>query len=755
MRPQLLRNACTAALISGLTLTGCASFPVLKMTTSPGREPRATQDPIGQSPTDQVAREPRPSFEEIDIPGKLALLRPKPVEDAKLADLETLLGLGTVNVSLPPQPVPQFLDTALGEILKVPYSLGPNIGSRQEVITLRSSPDMSRVQFFTQLQSALRDYGIRLTVRNGVVMALDDTGPNSDPAIIVRSRSSDDTPVESRSVVQFFQLQTLEAGAILPMVQELFPASRSINITSDAASNSLILRGPGRDIQGVVGFLQGLDQPAYAGAKVLKFQPIYWGVDAFAKALEDTLTLEGYKITRSVLATRSIMILTMPNTGQVLVFVNDDKLFDRVRFWASTLDQPSGVTDQITTFVYDVQNSTAADLALMATGAASSSSAPTQTPVGVAGGAPATAQAAVSQSRGVVGGSIAGGGTIGVDPIGNRILFMGTASQFSVFRSLLVQLDRPAPQVMIEVTIAEVDLTDQTQLGLEWFFKQSAMGGSFSGGTEKGLGLAGSGLSIAYARKSLDLRAAFNAFAKNNKVNIISRPQLTAKSGEKARIQVGTDIPIITSQAASNVQSNSSTQVLQTVQYRQTGVILDIKPTVYGDNRIDLDISQEVSKQAEGGSAAIASPSILSRSLSTRISLTDGATHVMGGLIDDNYTKGNQGIPFLKDIPIVGNAFRTDTVSGTKTELIILVTPLILRDSDDMANLASQMTGTINQALKVGRGGSYTLTGVSTGLNLGINLPPSRPPVAGKSRITPPANTKKRPPNASSPSARP
>lgn len=755
MRPQLLRNACTAAIVSGLTLTGCASFPVLKAGASIGRGPHAKLESNNQTLASINSDTQSGSIEQIDIPANPAPPRPKPAEGISSSDIETLLGSGSVSVSLPPQPLPQFLDTALGEILRIPYSLGPNIGNRQEIITLRSSPDMPRAQFFSLLQSSLKDYGIRLVIRNGAVMALDDTGPSTEAAVIVRSRSSSDTPESARSVLQFFQLQTLEVGGVLPMVQDLFPSSRSIIITADTRSNSLILKGPGSEIEGIVRFLQGLDQPAYAGAKVLKIQPVYWGADAFAKALEDTLTAEGYNIARTTLATRSIMILTMPNTGQVLVFVTDDKLLSRVRFWASALDQPSGLSDQKSTFVYDVRNATATDLVAMATGGGPSSNSGAQSAVGYAGGAPVSAEAATGSSRGVGAVPVASGGTIGVDSIGNRIMFTGTASQFSVLRNLLVQLDRAAPQVMIEVTIAEVDITDQTQVGLEWFFTKSAMGGKFSGGTSGKLGLGSNGLSATFTGfTGNDLRAAFNAFAKNNKVNIISRPQLTTRSGEQAKIQVGTDIPIITSQAASSVQANNNTQVLQTVQYRQTGVILDIKPTVYGDNRVDLEISQEVSKQAEDSNAAIASPSILKRSLTTKISLTDGATHVMGGLIDDNFTKGNQGIPFLKDIPILGNAFRTDTVSGTKTELILLVTPFIIRDASDMAALATQMTGTINQAFRVGRGGSYTLSGISTGVNLGLNLPPARLPAAGRS-FAPSVNTKSPPARAPNPNVRP
>ena len=733
-----------------VSLSGCAAFPTLRTGTSLGRPEAPRNDNVPLAGAASKGADYSDDF--IQIPDHKPSPPAKPEAEKDRAGLEALLGDGgKVSVSLPPQALPQFLDTALGEILKVPYSLGPNIGNRQEIVTLRSSPDMPRTQFFDLLRGAMKDYGVRLAIRDGAVIALDDPGTGADASTILRSRSAKDTPESARTVVQFFQLQALEANSVEQMVRETFPGAKSVTLRVEQFSNTLILSGSGRDVQSLVSFLEQLDRPLFSGSTVLRLRPEFWSTDAFAKALEDTLTIEGYKVSRSAMVPRAVIILAMPNSGQVLVFVNDPNLLERVQTWAHDLDQPGRIGDQKSSFVYEVRNTSAAELGSISLGNSGGGASVASAPVGVAGGAPASSSIS-SAGRGV-GGVLPSGGTLSVDAAGNRILFTGSGEQYAVLRSLLEQLDRPPPQVMIEVTIAEVTLTDSTRLGLEWFFTKNAMGGNFSGGTLAKLGLAGAGIGANYV--SPDLRAAFNAFASNNKVNIISRPRLTTTSGESARIQVGTDIPIITSQAASNLQLSGGTQVLQSVQYRQTGVILGIKPTVYGNNRIDLEISQEISKQAGATSGAISSPSILNRSLSTKVSLVDGATHVMGGLMDDNFSKSNQGIPILKDLPLVGNAFRTDTLDGTKTELVLLVTPFILRDADDMAELADQMSGEINQALKVGRGGSYTLTGISTGLNLGLNLPPARPPVAGLGRQKSPVKKGRKSLAAASPGARP
>ena len=300
------------------------------------------------------------------------------------------------------------------------------------------------------------------------------------------------------------------------------------------------------------------------------------------------------------------------------------------------------------------------------------------------------------------------GGRLLTDPVGNRILFTGTASDYAQLRTPLATLDTPAPQVVMEIMIAEVTLTDNTSLGVQLFGENTTNSGTLEGDTG-GIESGGAGASFTFTGP--DLRAAINANASNNRVNVLQRPQLVARSGETVRFQVGTDVPIITSQRAidTNTGGNNS-DVLQSVQYRQTGVITEVTPIVYGD-RIDLAITQEISSAGEPpAGTSIGSPTILNRSLTTRIQVANGWTGVLGGLIANNYSKTNSGVPFLKDIPILGSAFQANSVSGDRTELLILVTPHIVRNDEDMANRADRYAADMNAAFRTGAGWSYTLT---------------------------------------------
>jgi general secretion pathway protein D len=278
-------------------------------------------------------------------------------------------------------------------------------------------------------------------------------------------------------------------------------------------------------------------------------------------------------------------------------------------------------------------------------------------------------------------------------------------------RALLVQLDTPPRQVLVEITIAEVTLSDETRFGIEWFLQAAFQGGDLTIDTRGGLSREPGGLGATFTRafSTGTVTAALNAIAQNTNLNILSTPRLVARSGSEAQILIGSDVPIITSQRAAESESDGDTDILQTVQYRQTGVILNMRPVVYGADRVDIELYQEVSSQQPNRTSEIDSPIILNRSVTTQLSLREGMTAVIGGLIQDSYTREQRGIPLLKDIPILGQAFRVDSTTGGKTELLILVTPYILRNDQNVAQAASTYSRAMNRLLDQRGPQVYTL----------------------------------------------
>lgn len=727
---SLSRAALQAAVAAAplVLLAGCAAFPEFEaMVDRPQahRQSDALDGRIGGEATDPDGRA-RVQTSTLAIPGP----PPAPTATRLPATPEQIASLlpdEPVDANLAPQSIPQFAATVFGGVLKLPFTLSPDVASRTEVVAGGSGGAISKRALFSLTQQALKQYGVEVYIDGGFV-TIGATPETSTGADIQRSRA---VPSTAGRVVQFFSVQTIEVNALQSLLQDIYPNLRGARITPDPLTNSLIVSGSGREVAQVVRALRELDQPRFAGTEVLRVEPSFWATDQLAASLEQTLTTEGYIVSRQALAGRALVILSFPAANQILIFARDAEVLARARYWVETLDQPAALGDKASTFVYQVKNTDAASLGQLAMGQSPTMSQP-QAPVGVPGAPPATDSRPQNNGMGMgSGGQSQGQGSQGqfmngrvlTDPIGNRIIFTGTATEFAQLRGLLTTLDTPAPQVVIEVMIAEVTLTDKTSLGVDLFGSEMRGDGLLTGSTE-GLKIGGGGLVLSF--KGDNFRANLAAQASNNRVNILQRPQLVARSGGSARFQVGTDVPIITSQRATNTQiGGDGTDVLQSVQYRQTGVILDLQPVVYGD-RVDITISQEISEVGESTNSAIASPPILNRSLTTQIAITDGWTGVLGGLISNNYSKTNTGVPFIKDIPLIGSAFQTNSVSGNRTELVMLITPYVIRGDEDMADIADNLSSDINAAFRTGRGWSYTLTPFSIGhgvRGIGFDLP--------------------------------
>lgn len=731
-----LKTLRTAACLTPLVFAaGCAAFPTLTADTRrPGAERPSVSDdaPFANGASTTVGGSRRPP-QTLNIPGAATVASSRtPATEEQIA---ALVPDEPVDAALAPQSIPQFVATAFGGVLKVPFTMTPDVATRSEVIAGGTGGSVSKRALFRLTQQALKQYGIDVYIENGFV-TVGNAEASSIGAAVTRDRSS---PQAGGRVVQFFPVQTIEVNALQALLQDVFPNLGGARITPDPLTNSLLISGPGREVAQLVRVLREIDQPRFAGAEVLRVEPSFWSAENLAASLEQVLVTEGYVVSRQALAGRSIVILSFPTANQILIFAKDPVLLARARYWVDTLDQPASLGDKASTFVYQVRNTDAQSLGQIAIGQ-TPTGAQFQPPVGVPGTPAADSnnrsQAGATSSANATPGATGQflGGRILTDPAGNRIIFTGTATDYAQLRTLLTTLDTPAPQVVIEVMIAEVTLTDATALGINFSGTDTRGDGVFSGGTE-GIKLGGEGALLTFVGP--DFRARLNAAASNNRVNILQRPQLVVRSGGSARFQVGTDIPIITSQRATDSSQNGNgTDILQSVQYRQTGVILDLKPVVYGD-RVDITINQENSSASDAPTGGISSPAILNRSLTTQIAIGNGWTGVLGGLISNNYTKLNNGVPFLKDIPLIGSAFQNNQTSGTRTELLVLITPYIVRGDEDMADFADRYSKDMNAAFRTGRGWSYTLTPFSFGpafRGIGVDLPSAvraseRPPL--------------------------
>lgn len=694
-----------AAAIAFLTLSGCASFPRLQAAPSTRPAPGEIVQEANPSPADTA-----PSNIEI-LPGaapSAAAQREIPRTAPTQEQIAALVDGRDLQVSLPPQPLPQFIDTVFGELLRVPYAMGPGVAQRRDIISLRGPDVMTSERLFSMAQMSLAQYGLAVVIDQGGVHILNDTVLSGRSPSFIRARASPETPSPSRPVMQFFPVSTLDVEAVVPLLEQAYPSRGSVRFTAQPETNTLLISGSARDVAAAAAVLRELDQPHFVDGQIARVEPIFLSVEQLAEEVSQALRAEGYRVRNPLEANGgSLIMLPLASSNQVLVFANDQRLFDRTLHWIRMLDRASALGNGEGFFIYTARNMSAEELGALVSQSSSSEPSASVTPPEVAvrrtNGMPAGARQMLQPS-----GSSNG---ITVDATGNRILFRGTSNEFQRLRQTLVELDQPPRQVLIELTIAEVTLTDETRFGVEWFLEQSITGGTLTATTEGGSSRQPGGLGAiathVFSRGAIE--ATLNAFASNRNLNILSTPRVFARSGREAEILVGIDVPIITSQRASDNQSSGDTDVLQTVQYRQTGIILNVRPIVYGDDHIDISLYQEVSSQQPNTSAAINSPLISNRSVTTQVSLQEGMTAVIGGLIQDTYSRDQRGIPGLKDIPFIGAAFRSEEVTGDKVELVILMTPYIVRDDDDIQALTGSLTQSVNASMRRRGTQVYTL----------------------------------------------
>ncbi|MGB6319164.1 MAG: hypothetical protein WBG08_11040, partial [Litorimonas sp.] len=609
------------------------------------------------------------------------------------------LGAETVDAYVPALPLPEFLDLVFGEMLDVPYVTGPDVAERDEVIQIRSSGTMSARNFLSLVSGALQEYGIRVVPQDGAYAVLNDATLRSRIPEFIKSRARLRTRADLRPVVQFVELRAIDPNSMQSILQEAFGRNPdNISIKAQQGDGYISLAGLPADVDAAIAIIQQLDDLEFAGSQVVRYTPRYWDVTELSQDLATALRFEGWEVSTNVAQTRTIALLPVAFSNDLFVFAKTELAQERVADWIREFDSPAERGDAEQVFIYQVQNVDAtllAETANRALGQGGLEALIGEEPGGV-GIVPGESVINQRDTRGGLSGRTSGG-PFTVDRLGNRLLYTGTGIEYEKVVEFLETLDTPAPEVLIEVQIAEVTLTDGLNYGVE-LFSGDLLGGSdtLTAGTG-GLELGGSGVTVSLL--SGDATATLNTLASNRQVKVLSTPVLVARSGSVAEIQVGQDVPVISSQRAAPSQDGTgSLDVLQQVNYRSTGVLLSIEPIVFSNRRVDLTVSQEVSSTIEVPNAPISSPTISNRSLSTQLSLEDGQTAVLGGLIQENTVRDQDGVPILKDIPIVGGLFSNNSFSQDRTELVVLITAYVLRGQVDKSQFVQEMSGRIDRA---------------------------------------------------------
>ncbi|MGA7866921.1 MAG: secretin N-terminal domain-containing protein, partial [Stellaceae bacterium] len=512
-------------------------------------------------------------------------------------------------------PLPAFINTVFGDTLHLSFEVDPRIAQRNDLITLRTGRPLSPSELLALTRTVLRDYGIDVIFSGNLARVVPNEALMSQSPSVIRGRSTADVAENMRPIFQYVSLRGVSAGDMAGWLQAAL--GNKLHISTSPQANAVLILGLPEDIQAANEVIATLDQPRLAGHRSLRIEPVFWSAAQLSEKLIDILRAEGYFVGPSLQNPGAVVVLPLRPSNTLVVFASDQKTLTHVEAWARDLDHASQVDPQRSLFFYRVRNTTAESLAavlnsvLQGKYAAASAAAPVEEkslapgqppPPAAPPGTPLAAAAGLSPGT-------PPSGRIVTDAARNAIIFQGSAEEFAQLRPLIESLDQAPREAIIEATVAEVTLADNETLGAEWMASLGAGPNEIIQNTMTGIGTAGFMFTV--LNRAGATRFVLNALASNNRVRVLSTPKILSRSGGEAKIQVGAQVPIVTSQGTSSqLQQQGTSAILQSIQYKDTGVILTVKPTIYAGSQIDLEIRQEVSEAVPNTTSQLSSPII-------------------------------------------------------------------------------------------------------------------------------------------------
>ncbi len=396
-----------------------------------------------------------------------------------------------------------------------------------------------------------------------------------------------------------------------------------------------------------------------------------------------------------------VRFMPIERLNALLVMTPQKKYLNDVKVWISRLDRAED-TRGMNMYVYYVQNGKAENLADMLgelfegqrriqrrqENGDDNNRTVERTPAASEDGGSdnreqSTTRTKLSSQSGGDGSSLdVGDVSIIADEENNALLILASPIDYEKVHDAIVKLDVLPLQVLVEATIVEVSLADELRYGLQWFFKSSFDSKSTRGSVGSVPVTTPSDFFPTANFEVFDAvgtRLLLNALAEDSKLNVISSPSLMVLDNHTATIRVGDQVPIRTSETTSEEAVNRTTSI----QFKDTGVLLEVTPRVNAGGMVVLDIKQEVNDVDETTTSGIDSPTIIQRQIETSVAVQSGETLVLGGLIKENRNESSGGVPGIRHVPVLGWLFGSEGKSVDRTELVVMITPTAVTDKDE------------------------------------------------------------------------
>jgi general secretion pathway protein D len=607
------------------------------------------------------------------------------VADLRARELQPDLPGEPIQASYNRIPLPAFINTVFGEQLSLPYSLDPGLARQEDLVTLRLVEPVAPADLFRIARRTLTDYGVAMQLEEGVyTFYLDENVTQGDVPIVISGRALPSVPESHRPVFVFMTLEAVRPNQVQSWVNSAMKG-KELDILEDVSRSGVVIKGRPAEVEQAMAMVRLLDRPSMRGKYALSIEPAYVQVGELADDLVDILRAEGYNASMDP-GLGAVVLLPLTSTNQLVVFAASADLRDHVQQWVEKIDKRQELSIEDGVFSYEVRNTSASYIVdllneLSVGGGAAADNEPRR-PAG-------SGDIGSGDRNGPAAAATASGGPFVVDTNRNAIMFRGSGQAWTELLPLIQQTDKLAPTVLVEVLLAEISLDDTESSSFQFLAKGTANGYNLAYGT---LNLLDSGASAfqAVLSRAGETRAILKFLYENRRAEIRSRPRLMVKSGQSASINVGDEVPVVTQTSQGTI--NPDAPIVNSVVYRNTGVRLEIRPVVHSSGYVDVEVRQELSEAEVNQSSGIDSPTIRNREVQTTVTLRDGGSILLGGLISNTASDIEEGVPILGSLPGVGALFRSRGVNEVRRELIIMITPYVMETPEQTQDLTELLT---------------------------------------------------------------